>query len=71
MITPETTVKEAVESSPGAPKVFEQFGINPKEKCSGMYDMVSLEDAIDWCHIGTDLESLVAALNAAIENNGN
>jgi len=65
MITAETTVKEALESCPGAAEIFASRGINPADKCSGMYDMVTLEDAIEWCKIDGDLDSLIAELNAA------
>lgn len=67
-ITLETTVKEAVSSSPQAPEIFRKRGIDPAVKCSGMYDMVTLEDAVEWCKIG-ELASLITELNRAIAQN--
>ena len=66
VITRSTVVKEAVESSPAAPQIFARHGVNPKEKCAGMYDLVTLEEAEQRCHLH-DLDGLIEELNAAVE----
>lgn len=65
VITRETTVEEAVHSSPAAAEIFISHGIDPREKCSGMYDMVTLEDAEDWCKI-KDVDGLISELNLVL-----
>ncbi len=64
-ITRATTVKEAVESSAAARGLFIRHGIDPLERCVGMYDLNTLGDAEDWCHIA-DVAGLIAELNDAI-----
>lgn len=65
-ITRQTLVKEAVESSPEAPAIFARHGINPLERCQGMYDLNTIEDAEEWCGLH-DIDGLVAELNEAAE----
>ncbi len=67
-ITLQTLVKDAVDSCDEAVELFIRHGINPTQKCSGMYDMVTLEDAQEWCKI-EDLDALIAELNAAMSGN--
>lgn len=64
-VTRETTVKDALESFAGAAEIFERHGIEPAAKCSGMYDMVSLDDAEEWCKVH-DVDGLIEELNAAL-----
>ncbi len=66
VVTRETTVKEAVYSCKAAPELFAKHGVNPQVQCLGMYDMVTLEEAEEWCKL-RDLDTLLEELNAAIE----
>lgn len=66
MITRETMVKDALESCREAQALFEAHGIDPLDKCKGMYDMVSLDEAESWCKV-KDVDDLIDALNAALE----
>lgn len=65
-ITRQTIVKEAVESCEAAPSIFARHGINPLERCVGMYDLNTIEDAEEWCALH-DVDGLIAELNAVIE----
>ena len=65
-VTRQTLVKEAVESSREAPAIFSRHGINPLERCQGMYDLNTIEDAEEWCGLH-DIDGLVAELNEAAE----
>ena len=64
-ITRATTVKDAVTSSKAARALFIAHGIDPLERCVGMYDLNTLGDVEDWCHV-TDVEGLIRELNQAI-----
>jgi hypothetical protein len=64
-ITRATTVKDAVTSSKAAREMFVAHGIDPLARCTGMYDLNTLDDAEDWCHV-TDVDGLVRELNDAI-----
>lgn len=66
VVTRETTVKEVVYSCKAAPELFAKHGVNPQVQCLGMYDMVTLEEAEEWCKL-RDLDSLLEELNAAIQ----
>lgn len=65
-ITRQTIVKEAVESCEAAPAIFAKHGVNPLERCIGMYDLNTIEDAEEWCAL-RDVDGLIDELNAAIE----
>ncbi|HEY8424518.1 MAG TPA: hypothetical protein VIK73_00690 [Limnochordales bacterium] len=65
-ITRKTLVKEAVESSREAPAIFARHGINPLDRCQGMYDLNSIEDAEEWCGLH-DIDGLIRELNEAAE----
>lgn len=64
-ITRDTIVKDAVESCPEAPAIFEAHGIDPRCKCKGMWDVTTLDEAADWCKI-KDVDGLIAELEAAL-----
>lgn len=64
-ITRATTVKDAVTSSKAARALFIAHGIDPLKRCVGMYDLNTLGDVEDWCHV-TDVEGLIGELNRAI-----
>lgn len=64
-ITRTTTVKDAVTSSKTARELFIAHGIDPLERCVGMYDLNTLGDVEDWCHV-TDVPGLIRDLNGAI-----
>lgn len=64
-ITRATIVKDAVTSSKTARELFIAHGIDPLDRCAGMYDLNTLGDVEDWCHV-TDVEGLIRELNQAI-----
>ena len=68
-ITRETVVKDAVESSREARAIFIRHGIDPLEKCRGVYDMATLGEVELWCHV-RDLDGLIAELNEALAASG-
>lgn len=65
-ITRDTLVKDAVRSSKQAPGFFKRHSVSPEEQCSGMYDMISLDEAEEWCKV-KDMDGLIKELNAALE----
>lgn len=64
-ITRSTTVKDAVTSCKAARELFIEHGIDPLARCTGMYDLNTLDDAEDWCHV-TDVDGLIRELNRVI-----
>lgn len=65
-ITPQTLVKDAVDSCPDAAAIFERHGVNPSASCKGMYNNITLEEAEDWCSI-KDVKGLIEELNTALQ----
>lgn len=63
-ITRETLVLDAANSSSKAPALFEEHGIDVLAKCKGMSDMVTMEEAEDWCGI-KDMDGLIEKLRQA------